>query len=113
MRATKIIRDREYGYWAVQVYDEESGKYYWLDVSYDEKYHEISVDWNQYIFYNTDEDDMERKAFQEDCDNFEAADSEVYLALLNEGEIKETNIDKGGVEIAVEEWKAKSWELKK
>ena len=109
LKATKIIRDKERGSWAVQVYDEESGRYYWLDVSYDEEHTEIEVDWNQYIFYNTDEDDMERKAFQENCDNFEEADRQVYNALLNEGEIKETN---NGIEIAVENWKAKSWELK-
>ena len=112
LKATKIIRDKEYGSWAVQVYDEESGRYYWLDVNYDKVYKEINVDWNQYIFYKTDEDDMERKAFQDNCDNFDAADDEVYWALLREGEIKETNVDKGGLEIAVEEWKAKSWELK-
>ena len=112
LKATKIIRDKEKGSWAVQVFHKESGRYYWLDVSYDDEYKEIHVDWNQYIFYNTDEDDMERKAFQENCDNFDAADSEVYWILLREGEIKETNVDRGGLEIAVEEWKAKSWEVK-
>lgn len=110
MKATKIIRDREYGSWAVQVFDEESGRYYWLDVTYDKDYRQIDVDWNQYIFYNTDEDDQARKAFQENCDNFEEADSEVYWTLLREGELKDT--DDGYLEIAVEEWKAKSWEIR-
>jgi hypothetical protein len=55
---------------------------------------------------------MERKAFQENCDNFDEADSLVYWALISEGEIKETNTDRGGVEIAVDGWKAKSWEIK-
>jgi hypothetical protein len=112
LKATKIIRDREKGSWAVQLFHKESGRYYWLDVTYDEEYKEIHVDWNQYIFYNTDEDDMERKAFQENCDNFDEADSLVYWALISEGEIKETNTDRGGVEIAVDGWKAKSWEIK-
>lgn len=112
LKATKIIRDREKGSWAVQLFHKESGRYYWLDVTYDEEYKEINVDWNQYIFYNTDEDDMERKAFQENCDNFDEADSLVYWALISEGELKETNVDRGGVEIAVEDWKAKSWEIK-
>ena len=110
LKATKIIRDKEYGSWAVQVYDEESGRYYWLDVSYDEKYKEINVDCNQYIFYRTDEDDQARKAFQENCDNFDEASYEVYHALLAECEIRDT--DDGYVEIAVAEWKAKSWMLK-
>lgn len=112
MKATKIIRDKEKGSWAVQLFHKESGRYYWLDVTYDEKYKELDIDWNQYIFYTTDEDDTARKAFQENCDNFDEADSLVYWTLLSEGEIKETDTDKGGVEIAVEDWRAKSWELK-
>lgn len=112
LKATKIIRDKEKGSWAVQVFHKESGRYYWLDVTYDEEYKELNIDWNQYIFYNTDKDDMARKAFQENCDNFDEADSLVYWALISECEIKETNTDRGSVEIAVEDWKAKSWEIK-
>jgi hypothetical protein len=112
MTATKIIRDKEYGCWSVLLHDEESGKCYWMDVSYDEKYHEIDVDWNQYIFYLTDEDDCERKAFQENCDNFAEADSLVYWALLNFGELKETDVDRGGLEIAVENWEEKTFEIR-
>jgi hypothetical protein len=112
MKVTKIVRNKEYGCWSVQLHDEESGRYYWMDVSYDEKYHEIDVDWNQYIFYLTDEDDLERKAFQEDCDNFDEADSLVYSTLLSEGEIKETDIDRGGLEIAVEKWQEKILEIR-
>lgn len=112
LKATKIQRDKEYGCWSVQLHDEESGKYYWMDVSYDEKYHEIDVDWNQYIFYLTDEDDCERKAFQEDCDNFDEADSLVYSVLISEGELKETDIDRGGLEITVENWQEKIWEIR-
>lgn len=109
LKATKIIRDKEYGYWSVQLYDEESGRYYWMDVSYDEVYGELSIDWNQYIFYLTDEDDLARKAFQENCDNFEAADSEVFNALLTECEIKEAG---GHYVIAVENWQKKTWEIR-
>lgn len=109
LKATKIIRDKEYGSWAVQVYDEASRRYYWLDVSYDEVFGELNIDWNQYIFYNTDEDDQARKAFQENCDNFDEATSEVYHAMLSEGEIKESG---GHYKIIVDEWKAKSWEIK-
>ena len=112
MKATKIIRDREYGSWAVQVYDEESGRYYWLDVTFveDESVgNELRIDWNQYIFYNTDEDDTERKAFQENCNNFEEALEAVRDALFWEGEVVED--DYGAYRIGVD-WKAKSWELK-
>lgn len=112
LKATKIQRDKEYGSWSVQLFHKESGRYYWLDVSYDEKYHEIRVDWNQYIFYLTDEDDCERKAFQEDCSNFDEADSLIYSTLLSEGEIKETDVDRGGLEIAVKNWQEKIWEIR-
>lgn len=110
MTATKIIRDKEYGCWSVQLLDEASGRYYWMDVCYDEKYREINVDWNQYIFYLADEDDLEREAFQENCDNFDEANSEVYWTLLREGEIKDT--DDGYVEITVENWEEKTFEIR-
>ena len=109
MKATKIERDKTFGYWAVQVFDEETKKFYWLDVSYDPKYKDLSIDWNQYIFYLSDEDDLARKAFQEDCENFEAALDEVYSILLSEGELIDTN---DGYEIAVEDWKEKSLEIR-
>jgi hypothetical protein len=109
MRTTKIIRDTEYGCWSVQVLDETSGKYYWLDVSYDDKYKEVDIEWNQYIFYLFDEDDLERKAFQEDCDNYDEASSEVYCTLIAKGELLETN---DGCEIAVTKWKSKTWKIR-
>jgi hypothetical protein len=62
--------------------------------------------------YMFDDDDMERKAFQENCDNFDEASSEVYCTLISEGEVKETDINYGGLEIAVENWEAKSWEIR-
>ncbi len=111
LKATKIIRDKEYGSWAVQVFHKESGRYYWLDVHYEDYGHgkDLIIDWNQYIFYNTDEDDQARKAFQEQCDNFDEAISAVYSALESEGEVIED--DNGDYHISVD-WKAKSWEIK-
>ena len=112
MKATKIIRDKEKGSWAVQVFHKESGRYYWLDVTFveDGDGNDLRIDWNQYIFYNTDEDDMARKAFQEDCNNFEEAISEVRDTLFWECEVVED--DYGAYSIGVEDWKAKSWEIK-
>lgn len=111
LKAKKIVRDRkEVGCWSVQLYHEESGRYYWLDVSYVVEYKDVMAEWNQYIFYNTDEDDMERKAFQENCDNFEEADSVAVAALEAEGELYQD--DKGEWWIGVEEWKGRDWEIK-
>lgn len=44
----------------------------WFDTWHDES-GEFTGDWNKYIFYTTDEQDMKEKAFQENCDNFETA----------------------------------------
>lgn len=107
MKTTRIERSKHHGCWAVQVF--EGSRYYWLDVTYDPRYKELNVDWNQYIFYLSDEDDLARKAFQEDCENFEAALDEVYSTLLSEGELIDTN---DGYEIAVDDWKEKSWEIR-
>ena len=109
MKATKIERCKHHGCWGVQLYDEGTKKYYWMDVSYDPKYKELNIDWNQYIFYLADHDDIERKEFQENCDNFDEAISEVYECLLSEGELIDGD---DGYEIAVEDWKEKSWEIR-
>lgn len=106
MKATKIERGKTLGYWAVQVFDEVTKKYYWLDVSYDSEYKELNIDWNQYIFYLTDHDDVERKEFQENCDNFDEAISEVYACLLSEAELVDND---EGYFVSVEDWQAKSW----
>lgn len=45
-----------------------NGKFYWIDIFEDEK--DIYSDWNQYIFFLDDSDDIKRKKFQENCDNF-------------------------------------------
>lgn len=82
-----IERGTPRGFWAVGLRHEESGRVYWLNVSLDEKYHDLDVEWNQYIFYNSDTDDMERKAFQEDNDNFDEACSDAVCTLEREGEV--------------------------
>lgn len=83
----RIERSKERGYWSVCLHHEESERAYWLDVHLNEKYHDPEVEWNQYIFNLTDLDDIERKAFQEDCDNFDEACSEVICTLERENEI--------------------------
>lgn len=109
MKATKIERSKHHGCWGVQLFDEGTKKYYWMDVTYSPEYKELNIDWNQYIFYLTDHDDVERKEFQEDCENFEAAIDEVYACLLSEEELKDTD---DGYEIVVEDWKEKTWQIR-
>ena len=51
----------------------------WIDVSVYKG--EIQADWNKYIFFTTDENDMLIKKFQEDCDNFDTFTSEAINFL--------------------------------
>lgn len=82
-----IVKNKTKGCWSICLYHKDSKRRYWLNVSLDEQYHELEVEWNQYIFWNSDSDDQERKAFQEDGDNFEAACEAVDAILESEGEI--------------------------
>ena len=82
-----IMRCKTTNCWSVCLHHIESDKKYWLDVYLNPEYQDLEVEWNQYIFYNTDHDDMERKEFQEDCDNFDEASSEVVCILEREGEV--------------------------
>lgn len=82
-----IVRNKTRGSWSVCLLHEESGRRYWLDVGLDESYHDFDVDWNQYIFYLADPDDIARKEFQENGENFEAALDAVLNILEEEGEV--------------------------
>lgn len=82
-----IIRNKSRGSWSVCLYRKDSKRRYWLDVSLDEKYHDPTVEWNQYIFYLTDPDDIDRKEFQENDDNFDGACDEVISVLAAKDEI--------------------------
>ena len=86
-KATTIDRGKTPGCWSVALLHIESGRTYWLDASLDSEYSDINVEWNQYIFYLSDPDDVARKEFQENCDNFDLASSEVVATLETEGEI--------------------------
>jgi hypothetical protein len=46
-----------------------------MDIEDDEDTEDATCDWNQYIFFLTDEDDVLRKTIQESCDVYEMASS--------------------------------------
>lgn len=87
LKPIKISRNQSRGSWSVCLHHEESGRDYWVDVYLNEKYHDPEIDWNQYVFYLADVDDIERKGFQENCDNFDEACSEAICILEHENEI--------------------------
>ncbi len=51
--------------------DTKKGFNVWVDVWKD--VNELTADWNKYIFHLKDENDVNIKAFQEDCNNFTEA----------------------------------------
>jgi hypothetical protein len=61
---------------SVQIKDQYSGLCFWVDISVNEEYKDVNVDWNQYIFYLLNEDHVLRKEIQEDCNCFDLATSE-------------------------------------
>lgn len=75
-----------FGY-SVQVRNDEDRRKYWLDVWIDERYHEVEVDWNQYIFHLDDPEDVIRRDTQEDADNFDEAAAEAICLLETENKI--------------------------
>jgi hypothetical protein len=104
-----VIRNKSRGSWSVCLYHKDSKRRYWLDISLDEKYHDLEVEWNQYIFYLTDPDDVERKEFQEDDDNFDEASSEAVCILEN---LEEVFIGEDGDWYLKGEWEGeKTWNL--
>lgn len=70
-------------YISVQIYDEKTKLAYWVDVNED-SYGDIITDWNQYIFYLTDAEDVIRRDRQDDADFFmdvDAVASEQYRLI--------------------------------
>ena len=55
----------------------------WMDVSIDEEYHDVSVEWNQYIFSTVNSDDLFQREMQDDCDLFDSFSSEAVSAIEN------------------------------
>lgn len=104
-----VIRNKTKGCWSICLYHKESKRRYWMDISLDEKYQELNVEWNQYIFYLTDSDDVARKEFQEDCDNFEAACEACYQVLEEQGEVFRG--EDGDWYLKNKEWEEKTWNL--
>ena len=54
--------------------DTEKGFNVWVDVT--ETGGVLTADWNKYIFFLDNEEDVKIKAFQEDCNNFIEATEE-------------------------------------
>ena len=54
--------------------DTKKGFNVWVDVWHEDD--ELFSDWNKYIFYLDDEDDVKQKEFQEDSNNFMEATEE-------------------------------------
>lgn len=74
------------GNWSVEVVREKDDRAFWVDVELDSYYKDIVADWNQYIFNGTDED-LARRAIQENSDECTTATAEAICFLETVGEI--------------------------
>lgn len=106
-----LIRNKSEGSWSVCLYHNETKRRYWLDAYLSPKCKDVEVEWNQYIFYNTDSDDQARKEFQEDCDNFEEASSEVLSVLQAHGEVTQNYYGDWLCGVSHESWKEETIRL--
>lgn len=108
-KVQKVQRLDVPGLWSVGLEHTATGLVFWLDVEVQEKYKDISVDWNQYIFSLDDSLDLIRKALQEDVEIFEEASSEA-ISILEE--LKEVFQDEHGAWHCSTEktgWEAREW----
>ena len=76
--------DSKYGF-SVLVKDRKSQFEAWFDVWIEEKFHDVGVDWNQYIFFDYDERDMFNKAVMQSSRVFDLADSCAVEYLASKG----------------------------
>ena len=72
---------------SVLVQDRNSKWQAWVDVWVDEEYKDVNTEWNQYIFYNSDESDILSQALQDDDTIYDYATSEAISALEKKGYI--------------------------
>jgi len=72
------------------VKDKKSGLELWLDVFVRDG--DVSVDWNQYIFFLNDEDDAIKKQIQEDAYVYDICSSEVISHLQDNKQIIQTDM---------------------
>lgn len=71
IRHERIFYANEEEGFVVQVRNDEDKRKYWMEVWVDKKYKDLGGDWNQYIFHLDDPEDVLRKEFQMNPDNFE------------------------------------------
>jgi hypothetical protein len=65
----------------------------WLDISVDKVYKDVDVEWNQYIFYLDNGNDVVKREWQDDVNNFDQASSVAIWELEKNGLIYQD--DKG------------------
>lgn len=104
MEVFGVERKEEYASWSVQVGPAEDGRKYWIDIWLIREYDDVGYDWNQYIFQLKNEDDVERKAFQDDCYNFDEVASIAIEFLEEIGEFKQKENGEWFCPVAEDDW---------
>lgn len=70
-KVEKISFNSQDGYYSVYIVDKRAKFGAWMDVAYCEDEEAYTAEWNQYIFYTSDEKDIYQKLHQEDDECFE------------------------------------------
>lgn len=93
-KVVKIIREAD-GFGVAVTFPHSQGKrVYWLDCWIDEEYGDLCADWNQYIFFLNDSEDVHRRDFQNRTDAWEAAWCEASEALQIYGHVVQDDFGK-------------------
>ena len=98
-------RGDEPGGWYVGLERSEDHLIYWVDVWVDEDLGDVDADWNQYIFYTNNEEEVHREKVQEDNDEFDMATSEAICFLDSIGELYQDSDAFWHCSIENSEWK--------
>ena len=81
----RAYRSKEYASWSVCLLRKEDKLRYWIDVWVSGE--DVDVDWNQYIFWHTDTNDMHRKSVQDSDEEFDEASCDAICFLEDSSEL--------------------------
>ena len=73
--------------WSVLVKDSRCDKFFWIDIHIENE--DIITDWNMYIFNLNDKDDIFRRDYQSNLENFEDCTSVAIQFLEERGFIEQ------------------------
>lgn len=101
----KAVESRRdcYGQWFVLLQRSQDDLHYCVDVWVDTEYGDVDADWNQYVFFSTEED-RHRESVQSKDSEFDKATNEAIDYLVKIGELKQDEHSHWHCGIPKEDW---------